>query len=134
MVKKLNRHYKMVILCLISIAVSAMLISACYLGKKRYYEYEVTWYCDQPYIEFVANRHDGGKMVIDGKSYNTNMAWGNNGTSIIVFDADKDDYIIWEADTKIKDGKLIFSITVDNVSDYIGQTITLNQRLIEEVE
>ena len=112
-------------------------LAACYLGPKRYFEYHVIWYSDDPFIEFVGDRHRGGKMILDGKEYIVHMTWANDGTDIMIYDGDQEEAtpetLIWKADTKVKKGQLIFVVTIDNVSNYDGKTIVLNQRPIEEI-
>ena len=106
--------------------------------KKYYYDYHVIWYCDDPYIVFGGDKHYGF-IELDGKNYLLDIAWQAHGSKIYFYDESKiesgierDDFLIWEADTKIKDGQLIFTILKDNVSDYEGETLILNQQSMED--
>ena len=116
-------------------------LSACFptCTKEHYYDYHVIWYSEDPYIVFAGDRHYGF-MELDGKYYMLDIAWQPHGSRINFYDEDKynenggikSDYLIWEAATKIKDGQLLLKIIVDNVSDYEGKIIILDQKPIED--
>ena len=135
--KKLSKIFiALVALLCLSFSFSAC-FSSCY--KERYYDYHVIWYSEDPYIVFAGDRHYGF-MELDGKNYMLEIAWQPHGSEIYFYDKDKiggsgvtrDDYLIWEADTKIADGQLILTVTVDKVSDYEGKTVILNQKPFED--
>ena len=132
--KKAHKSVQSVLILIM--AVCFLSLTACYWGPKRYFDYNVIWYCDDPFIEFVGDSHRGGKMILDGEEYNLRLSWANDGTDIMIYDTDQEEAtpetLIWKADTKVKKGQLIFVVTIDTVSNYDGKTIVLNQRPIED--
>ena len=106
--------------------------------NEYYYDYHVIWYCDDPYIVFQGDRYYGF-MELDGKNYMLDIASMAHGSTIYFYDESKmengairEEFLIWEADTEIKDGQLFLTILKDNISDYEGKTIVFNQRPVED--
>jgi hypothetical protein len=71
-------------------------------------------------------------MTIDDIKYEFYTAQSNNATYICFYEnetSSKNDSekLLWKADTKMKDGKLYLTITLDNISNYEGKTIVLSQ-------
>lgn len=122
-------------LCLIL----AMLCTAgCSVGlvgcQKYYWEYDCCWVSEEPKVEL--NKGCGsGLMTIDNVEYEFYTAQSNNATYIIFYEKDKSlendlGKLIWKANTVLKDGKLYLTITIDNISDFVGKTIVFLQKEI----
>ena len=135
--KKLSKIF----IAIIAFLCISFSFSACFPSctAKYYYDYHVIWYSEDPYIVFAGDRHYGF-MELDGKNYMLDIPHQPHGSKIYFYDEDKfnesgtirSDYLIWEADTKIKDGQLILTVIVDKVSDYAGKTVILDQKPIED--
>ena len=135
------KKFKFIVLSFLCV-IFCFTLSACifpwvnWVNKQYYYDYHVLWYCDDPYI--ILGDKNYGFMELDGKNYMLDIAWAPHGSAIYFFDEDKiesglrDDFLIWEADTEIKEGRLFLTIVKDNVSDFEGKTLILNQRPIED--
>ena len=119
-------------------------MTACVWRVTRYfYNYHVIWYSDDPFIEFVGDDYDGiGKLTLDGIEYNicigclnstfqyADFKFYNHDTHEQVTKIIKD--LIWEGTAEVKKDKLILKIKKDNISNYAGKTLILNQRPVEE--
>jgi hypothetical protein len=106
--------------------------SICLVGCQKYYwDYDCNWVSDEPSIELYKGC-GSGQMTIDDIKYEFYTAQSNNATYICFYEnetSSKNDSekLLWKADTKMKDGKLYLTITLDNISNYEGKTIVLSQ-------
>ena len=99
------------------------LFGAC---KKYYWDYDCQWICENPIIIFDKGC-GSGRLEINNTKYEFYTAQTNNATKIILYNTANDE-IIWEANTKLQDNYLILTIKTDNISDYMGKTITLHRQ------
>lgn len=114
-------------------------LAACtdYPWTKHFYDYHVVWYSDDPSIEFMGDERVG-KMSLDGVEYDIDVANVPHEADFEIYKLDPDqeivleDNVIWAGTAELKDGQLVLTIEKDYISDYEGQTITLNQRPIED--
>ena len=125
-------------LILSSCLIFCFMLSACRVPWIKYfYDYHGIWYCDDPFIEFVGD-DISGVMDLDGKRQSIYVGCAVEGEVIYFHDnAPNEDGIldyplIWEANSELKNGQLILTVVIDNVSNYEGKTIVLNQRPIED--
>lgn len=112
-------------------------MAACiYPWTKFYYDFHAIWYSDDPYIEFIGDE-EIGKMILDGTEYNVLVFHDIRDTGIYFYNqdvydenTDTNDDLIWKGKAKVKNGQLVLTVSQDNLSNYEGKTITLNQRAI----
>lgn len=124
------------ILILLILAYIVIMVNVC--NREYYWNYECDWVSDNPEIEIYYGCGEG-RMVIDGVEYVFNTSRSNNATDIEFYEPAPEmgiteEKVFWKADTKLKDGKLHLTVTVDKISDYLGKTIVLSQRPIEKEE
>ena len=103
--------------------------------QKYYWDYDCCWVSDEPKVELFQGC-GSGRMTIDRVEYEFVTAQSNNATYITFYEKDpsfENDLgkLLWKADTELKNGKLYLTITIDNISNYRGQTIILSQRPVE---
>jgi len=65
-------------------------------------------------------------MTVDGTEHEFYTAQSNNATYIIFYD--KNNNVILEADTELKNEKLYLSVKLDNVCGLEGKTVILSQK------
>ena len=125
----IGRKYVLVLLMLVIIST---VFSGC--GKK-FWDYDCIWYSENPYV-WMETRGHNATIKIDGEIRNAATGWEPTGLGINFYDimidnGTTDASIIWETDAEIKDGKLVLTITYDQVFDMTGQTIVLEQIVYE---
>ncbi len=99
---------------------------SCLAGCKKYYwNYCCSWVSDEPEIELYQGC-GSGRMTVDGTGYEFYTAQSNNATYIIFYD--KDDNVILNADTELKNEKLYLTVKIDNIFGLEGKTIILSQK------
>ncbi len=135
------RKLKYSFLCCLALLLCFCLGACKWPWTKYFYEYHVVWYSDDPLIEFVGDDFDYvGKIILDGTEYSFCISAWDATTRIAGFgfynhdthgEGLSDGDLIWEGKAEIKNGQLFLTIEKDNVSNYEGQTIVLNQRPIE---
>lgn len=125
--KRLKKYFISILLIFISI----LLLTSC-TWQKRYFDYDCIWYSEDPYIKFCTSPMEG-IIVLDEIKYDANLSYANDGTSIEFYVDNIDgEFTIWEADTVVKKGVLYMTVTLDNVSNYLGETIELVQMPVED--
>lgn len=136
------KKIKPLLLCCLVCLLCFSLVACRLPWAKYFYDYHVSWYSDDPFVEFVGDDYDGiGKIILNGTEYNFCIAaWDattrNAGFGFYNYDTHgeelSDEDLIWEGKAEVKDGQLILTIEKDNISNYEGKTIVLNQRPIED--
>lgn len=102
-----------------------------------YWNYDCVWYSENPYIYMPSN---GTYAIIEleGNKVDVDTSKDFDGTAITFYKhsdgANSEEDLIWDTKSEIKDGKLYLTIIKDNVSDYEGKTIVLEQIELEETE
>lgn len=125
-------------LTVVVVVLSAFVAMSCSLsGVKYYWDSDCEWYSNEPQI--VLNKGcKSGEMTVDGVSYEFFTARSSDGKRIELRKGSVDDndvgenFILWLCNTKLKNGLLYLTVTIDNVSDYEGKTIVLHPRSVEK--
>lgn len=118
------------------------LLASCLFGchGDYYFTKDGIYYSSAPFIELNCPKNSG-TMEIDGVIYQLGLAFENNGTKIYIENRElynqmptdsngnpiifQEDVLLWQADTKTRNGKLYLTVTKDNISNYEGKTIIL---------
>ncbi len=105
--------------------------------NKTFMDYDCIWYSENPYIYFATDMLDA-TIEVNGEKIEVDIAGTYDGTRILFQkksnEGHNEEDIIWYTKSEIKDGKLYLTIIKDNVSDYEGKTIVLEQIELEETE
>lgn len=125
------------ILLVVAICLFFVILAACH--KTYYFQQKGIFTAQSPFLELDCCSHSG-TLVINGVTYQLDLAFKPNGSGISIF-ADKDsdqwvldtikddivfvDKLIWEAETTEKENKLYLTVIRDNISNYAGKTIIL---------
>ncbi len=113
----------------ISIGITS-LFSGC---TNDFWHFQCKWTSNDPYIEFEYGG-GSGTMVIDGISYKFLAGQSNDFTWVELYvknSNESEHKTLFEATTNLRDGKLYLTVTVDNISDYVGKTIVFEQVPLE---
>jgi len=123
MTKKLLRNIGLSLLCVVIVSTTIACKNTC---RKYYWRYDCYWVSLNPLI--VLDKGCGsGEMIIDNVRYEFYTGISNNAT-YIKFRVNQNE-VLWKADTKLKGEFLYLTITIDNISNYKGQTIVLHKSL-----
>ena len=118
--KKISDIIGIIFLCLLCPLLFAP-FALCRTCREYYWDYDGYWIAEQPQI--TLDKGCGkGVMQIDGTRYEFDTYRSNNATYIGFYVGEHD--VLWEADTKLQGDCLYLTVTVDNISNYEGQTIT----------
>jgi hypothetical protein len=118
-----------IILIFFSVVAYSLYLVGC---QKYYWDYDCNWVSEEPSIELYKGCGNG-QMTINDVKYEFYTAQSNNATHIDFYEKETNsnnnfEKLLWQADTKMKDGKLYLTITLDNISNLEGKTIILSQK------